>query len=65
MLTERIDKMNKTNLPNIKEIYLSDSTTKVKLPLHLAKISAGFVSPADDYIDKKLGLNEYLIHQPS
>jgi len=33
--------------------------------LHLAKISAGFASPADDYIDKKLDLNEYLIHHPS
>lgn len=57
-------KMN-NKLSNIKEIFLSDSTTKVKLPLHLAKISAGFASPADDYIDKKLDLNEYLIHHPS
>ncbi len=35
------------------------------LPLFTAKVSAGFPSPADDYIDSKLDLNEYLIHNPS
>ena len=28
-------------------------------------ISAGFPSPAEDYIDKRLDLNEYLIKHPS
>lgn len=38
-----------------------NTTTKLKLPLYLNKIPAGFPSPADDYMDKRLDLNEYLI----
>ncbi|MBP7460672.1 MAG: translesion error-prone DNA polymerase V autoproteolytic subunit [Candidatus Delongbacteria bacterium] len=30
-----------------------------------SRIVAGFPSPADDFIDKKLDLNEYLVHHPS
>jgi len=36
-----------------------------EIPLFLQMISAGFPSPADDYIDKCLDLNEYLIKHPS
>lgn len=37
-------------------------TRKVlNIPLYLARIPAGFPSPADDYMDKRLDLNEYLI----
>lgn len=31
------------------------------LPLYMSKISAGFPSPADDYIDASLDLNEHLV----
>lgn len=34
---------------------------RVELPLFNCPISAGFPSPADDYVDKKLDLNELLI----
>ena len=33
----------------------------LELPLFASPISAGFPSPADDYVEKKLDLNEYLI----
>ncbi|MFV0423904.1 LexA family protein [Oleidesulfovibrio sp.] len=36
----------------------------VGCPLFLCSVSAGFPSPADDYMDKKLDLNEYLIRNP-
>lgn len=36
-----------------------------KIPLFQSKISAGFPSPADDYIEGKLDLNEHLIKKPS
>ncbi len=36
-----------------------------ELPLFLAKVSAGFPSPADDFIDQKLNLHEYLIRHKS
>lgn len=38
---------------------------KLNLPLAITRISAGFPSPAEDYIDKKLDLNEYLIKHPA
>lgn len=31
------------------------------IPLYMVSVSAGFPSPADDYLDGKLDLNEYLI----
>ncbi|MEO8399706.1 MAG: translesion error-prone DNA polymerase V autoproteolytic subunit [Ignavibacteriaceae bacterium] len=36
-----------------------------KLPLFSSSVSAGFRSPAEDYIEKKLDLNELLIKHPS
>lgn len=37
----------------------------LSLPLFLASIPAGFPSPADDYIDRKLDLNEFLVRHPA
>lgn len=37
---------------------------RVELPLFASPISAGFPSPTDDYVEKKLDLNEYLIRNP-
>jgi len=34
-------------------------------PLFAGSVSAGFPSPADDYIEGKLDLNEYLIQHPA
>lgn len=31
------------------------------LPLYLAPVAAGFPSPAEDYLDRKLDLHEYLV----
>jgi len=38
---------------------------KLALPLLLAGVQAGFPSPADDFIDKRLDLNEHLISHPA
>lgn len=37
----------------------------IELNLHLVPVVAGFPSPADDYIESKLDLNEHLIHRPA
>ncbi len=37
----------------------------VPLTLYETKIPAGFPSPADDFADTKLDLNEHLIHHPT
>lgn len=34
-------------------------------PLYATPIPAGFPSPADDYVERKLDLNEYFIHSPA
>jgi len=34
-------------------------------PLVQAYVPAGFPSPADDYLERKLDLNEYLVHHPA
>jgi DNA polymerase V len=49
----------------IKEIFYFDASgDKVELPLYVSQIKAGFPSPADDYVDKSLDLNSYLIANP-
>lgn len=50
---------------SIKSIYSVDRTTKIVRPLLGSHIPAGFPSPAQDYIEDKLDLNEYLIQHPS
>lgn len=47
------------------EILGFEQHIKIKIPLFVEKISAGFPSPADDYIDKKIDLNEFLIKHPA
>lgn len=38
---------------------------RLPLPLFSGKVAAGFPSPADDYIEKTLDLNELLIQHPA
>ena len=47
--------------------YIAEHThrSSYKIPLYLSAVQAGFPSPADDYMDKKLDLNEYLVKHPS
>ena len=37
----------------------------LELPLYASHVRAGFPSPADDFIDKSLDLNEFLIKKPA
>ena len=46
-------------------IYSFEKKQSRELPLFLANVPAGFPSPADDYIDRKLDLNEFLIKHPA
>lgn len=41
------------------------SLSALSIPLFLARISAGFPSPAEDYIEKTLDLNELCIEHPA
>jgi DNA polymerase V len=47
------------------EIYSALTDTELKLPLISENISAGFPSPAMDFIDLSIDLNKHLIKHPS
>lgn len=47
------------------ELLHTEFTNKTEIPLFLSEVAAGFPSPADDYIDKKMDLNEHLIKNPA
>ncbi len=54
-------------LSNSAELILFPSRTPslCKLPLFGEKVAAGFPSPADDYVEKTLDLNELLVQKPA
>jgi DNA polymerase V len=41
------------------------AAAKIALPLFTGKVAAGFPSPADDYVEKSLDLNELLVQKPA
>ncbi|AHF95037.1 family S24 peptidase (plasmid) [Opitutaceae bacterium TAV5] len=46
-------------------IHKADTGKSIPLPLMLSGVKAGFPSPAEDYTDRTLDLNEHLIPRPS
>ena len=48
-------------------VRIEKASTDIKcpLPVYISAVSAGFPSPAEDYIEGKLDLNEHLIARPS
>jgi DNA polymerase V len=49
----------------VKTIYAPDHSREVKMPLFLEAVSAGFPSPAEDYLEGKMDLNEDLVKHPA
>ena len=47
------------------EFFTPNYSTKLKLPFVANGISAGFPSPADDFLDINIDLNKHLIKNPS
>ena len=54
-----------TNTVRAEEIYTPDMTMICALPLFMEPVSAGFPSPAGDYVEGKLDLNRHLIRHPA
>jgi DNA polymerase V len=48
----------------ISGVFGVERKSRVSLPLFISSVSAGFPSPAEDYMDRKLDLNELLIKNP-
>ncbi len=51
----------KPKFNDVASIKLVDPSTTMHIPLASEKVAAGFPSPAQDYIDKTLDMNEHLI----
>ena len=47
------------------EILSPEKVSQLDLPLFLESVSAGFPSPADDYLEGKLDLNDHLVRNPA
>ena len=47
------------------KIYQANTETELELPLMDGSVSAGFPSPAADFLDNKIDLNKYLIKKES
>ena len=46
-------------------LFLAKNVKTLALPLFTGKVAAGFPSPADDYVEKTLDLNELLVQKPA
>ena len=47
------------------DLFQSIQKKQILTPVFLDSVSAGFPSPATDYMERKLDLNEYLIKHPA
>ncbi len=52
-------------MTDIKAIYKPEDAEECERPLFMIPVSAGFPSPADDYVEGSLDLNKYLIKHPA
>jgi DNA polymerase V len=65
LLEHKKQKINAEKIP-FPNIFLPDLDSPVpSIPLYGVSVAAGFPSPADDYIEKRLDLNELLINKPA
>src|SRR5437868_7453330 len=46
----------------VTSIFRPRAGKRLKIPLVLCRVPAGFPSPADDYIERNIDLNDWLIH---
>ena len=51
--------------PGISAVARASQKTSIACPLFITRVAAGFPSPADDFIEEKLDLNELLITHPA
>ena len=49
----------------VRAIFPADPSSECARPLYEATVSAGFPSPAEDYLEGQLDLNKHLITQPA
>jgi DNA polymerase V len=65
MLQVRRQQFEQLKRTDVDIIFPALQANTVALPLFTSKVAAGFPSPADDYVEKTLDLNELLIQKPA
>lgn len=53
------------NILKVVDLFRSTEGLPLSCPTYISPISAGFPSPADDYVEKNLDLNELMVNHPS
>ena len=61
------EKTKAVRIPVSKVKYISEVVSKGlhEVPMYSNKVAAGFPSPADDYLEDKIDLNQYLVKHPA
>jgi DNA polymerase V len=57
--------MDQTLVIAADRLFPAKMPRRIPLPLFSGKVAAGFPSPADDFIEKTLDLNELLVQKPA
>ncbi|NTV15170.1 MAG: translesion error-prone DNA polymerase V autoproteolytic subunit [Desulfobulbaceae bacterium] len=57
--------MNLLPSQTVSAVYAFNRKSELKRPLFACSVSAGFPSPAEDYIEGRLDLNELMVANPS
>lgn len=47
------------------DLFAAAASAELALPIFSTSIAAGFPSPADDYIEQQLDLNQFMVKHPS
>lgn len=50
---------------NVAAVWLPESRVRLLRPLYVSRISAGFPSPAEDWVEGRLDLNSYILRHPA
>jgi len=65
MLNQRKQLFKNSNSTPACFSYPANTPKTINIPLFSGKVAAGFPSPADDYIEKTLDLNDLLVQKPA
>ncbi len=60
-----LENINSKSETQVIEILTPERIIEYKIPFFLESVSAGFPSPADDYMEGKLDLNDLLVKNPA